>query len=103
MADSERHKLTPEEIEEIRSRSDRFFVDDHSGRLLRFRYRDGSNDRFDAASGAWVPDPSEEAFEFMMRGGYLTEVTADEAASIVSGDDDGLSLLARTQPRRPYL
>lgn len=103
MADDEGRKATPEELAEIRSRPDRFFVDDASGVLHRFQYRNGSNALFDPSSGAWVPDPSAAALDFMMRGGYLTEITADEAASIVTGDDDGLALLARTQPRRPYL
>lgn len=90
-------------------RPTRYFVEDNSGILYRFAYP-GSTDlidgqpsaRLDPIRGEWVWDPYDTAYEHMMRGGYLTEITADQAAGIKT-HQDGLDLFVSLGHNRPYL
>ena len=100
--------MTDAERAELHARPTRYFVEDDSGTLYRFAFNpvdwiEGDpNGRFDPDRGEWVPDEYRTADEHMLRGGYLTEITAEQAAPIRTRQD-GLDLLASLSHNRPYL
>lgn len=82
------------------TRSIRYFIDDASGILVRFDPATGDG-QFDYATGQWGPDEFQTASEHMMRGGYLTEITAEEAQSL--GSTEAAFALLAAGPRPPFL
>jgi len=101
-------RLTDTELAELHARPTRYFLDDYLGTLHRFAFNPDHfiggdpNGRFYPQRGEWVPDESRTADEHMMRGGYLTEITAEQAASLRTREE-GLALLASLGHNRPYL
>ena len=82
-------------------RATRYFIDDASGILVCFNPATGDG-QFDYATGQWGPDEFQTASQHIMRGGYLTAVTAEQAAGLQS-KSDALDLLASLDHNRPYL
>lgn len=94
--------LTAEELVEIHARPTRYFLDDSSGTLYRFAHNpDEFHARFNPDRDEWVADRSAE--EFVSRGGYMTEITSDEAASLHTREDGRALLAALPADTRPFL